>query len=518
MAQSEIDRAPRNHRGVTVCGAAFAAQPPEVHIDTGKIAGEASTDGLRVFRGIPFAAPPVGELRWQDPRPAASWSGVRDATAFGARCTQPSGTASGRIPDAISNLPISEDCLYLNVWTAAGRAGERRPVIVWIHGGSFIISTGAQFDGSALARHGAVVVSFNYRLGALGFLAHPGLSTESARRVSGNYGVADTLAALQWVRRNIAGFGGDPRRVTIMGQSAGGRLIQILRVSPCARGLFRRAIMQSAPVRIMPMPRLEEVEREGAASAEKMSAVSAGELRALSAQQVLENFPPPQPLVDGHCIPADPWRSWEAGQSHPGELLVGSNADEGTFPYLRARQFGIGFPSAAEYSAHVRQRFGAGAAAFLEIYAAADEAKYNEAQLEAFRDEVAWSSRLSAATHARHGKRKTFLYFFSHRPPPPPNGPDRGATHGAEIPYATNTPRANWTDDDRRLAGTMSSYWFNFAARGDPNGPGLPPWPAFVPAENGQRLELGPMTAGPALDPARIAVFDDLYRTVMRGR
>lgn len=496
----------------TLAGAALAAAPVEVSISQGRIAGELAADGVRIFRGIPFAAPPVGELRWKNPRPPPSWSGLRDATTFGARCMQPAGNVGARIADAISNLPLSEDCLYLNVWTATARDGERRPVIVWIHGGSFIIGTGAQFDGSALARHGAVVVSLNYRLGAFGFLAHPQLSAESRRHVSGTYGVADTLAALSWVRKNIQNFGGDPRRVTIMGQSAGGRLIQILRFSPCAKGLFHRAIIQSAPVRIMPMPKLVDAEAEGAAAAEKISAASTSALRSLAAQQVLEHFPPPQPVIDGHCIPDDPWRLAKAGRGHRAELLVGSNADEGTFPYLRARQFGISFPSSADYSAHVRQRFGAGVDAFLKTYPAESETEFNQAQLAAFRDEVAWSARLSAMTHARHSRLKTFLYYFAHRPPTPQTGPDRGATHGAEIPYVSNSPRPNWRDEDRRLADLMSSYWFNFAARGDPNGPGLPTWPAFIPGDAELGLNLGTMTPGVVLDAERLAIFDALYR------
>jgi para-nitrobenzyl esterase len=392
---------------VTLAGAAIAAAPVEVQISQGRITGESAVDGVRIFRGIPFAAPPVGELRWKGPQAPPSWPDLRDARTFGARCMQPSGNVSGRVPEEVASLPISEDCLYLNVWTAAAREGERRPVIVWIHGGSFAISTGAQFDGSAFARHGAVLVSFNYRLGAFGFLAHPLLSKESPRRVSGNYGLADTVAVLSWVRKNIAKFGGDPRRVTVMGQSAGGRLIQSLRVSPCAKGLFQRAIIQSAPVRILPMKRLADAEREGSAAAEKVSAASLGELRALPARQVLESFPVPQPVIDGNCIPEDPWHRVAAGRAHDGELLVGSNADEGTFPYLRARELGVGFTSAADYSDYVRERFGTGADAFLRMYPAESQAEFNQAQLDAFRDEVAWSSRFSALTHARNSSRKS---------------------------------------------------------------------------------------------------------------
>jgi para-nitrobenzyl esterase len=492
-------------------GVAYSAPSLEVKTAQGRIVGEAAADGIRVYRGIPYAAPPVGDLRWRNPQPPARWSGVRDATKFGPRCMQSSGSAGGRIREAVANQPISEDCLYLNIWTAAQRARERRPVVVWIHGGSFIIGTGSQHDGTTLAKRGAVLVSINYRLNAFGFLAHPALSAESPQRSSGNYGFADTIAALEWVRKNIAAFGGDPEQVTVMGQSAGGRLIQSLRTSSCARGLFRRAIIHSAPVRILPMRALDEVERGGGEAAGKLGAKSLPELRALAAQRVLEDLPAGQPIIDGHCIVEDSLRAAATGNSHDVDLLVGSNADEGTFPYLRARDFGVGFSSAAEFSEYAHRRFGDGVNAFLETYGAASEAGFSAAQLAAFRDEVAWTARFTALSHARRGR--TFLYFFSHRPPTPATGPDRGATHGAEIVFAYGTPAPNWRDEDRRVADVMSAYWANFAIRGDPNGPGLPAWPEFKP-ENGQRMNLGPMSPEPALDSRRIAVFDELYRRV----
>ena len=234
----------------------------------------------------------------------------------------------------------------------------------------------------------------------------------------------------------------------------------------------------------------------------------------MPAQRLLEGFPPVQPIVDGHCVPEDPWRLVEAGRSHGGDLLVGSNADEGTFPYLRGRQYGVGLTSATEYSAYVRQRFGVGADAFFKVYPAESETDFKQAQLDAFSDEVAWSARFSASTHARQGRAKTWLYYFSHRPPAPSAGSDRGATHGAEILYAANSPRPNWTDADRRVGALMSAYWFNFAARGDPNGPGLPPWPPFVSRTAELALDLGPMAPRAALEPQRAAIFDELYRSV----
>jgi para-nitrobenzyl esterase len=501
---------------MTICfaGAAHAAAPAEARISNGRLAGELMPDGVRVFRGIPYAAPPTGDLRWRDPQAPASWSGVRDATTFGPRCMQAAGSAGGRVREDVASLPISEDCLYLNVWTTATHAGQRRPVIIWTHGGSFTIGTGSQYVGAELARRGVVLVTHNYRLGAFGFLAHPLLSAESPHRSSGNYGFADTQAVLAWVHENIEAFGGDPRNVTLMGQSAGGRLIQDLRVSPCARGLFHRAIIQSAPVRILPMTLLADAERDGSEAAAKLHATSLRELRGLSAQQVFENFPVGQPIVDGHCIPGDPLRAADAGRSHRIDLLVGSNADEGTFPFLRARDFRIGFASEAEFLDYTRRRFGEGADEFLQVYSPAGNTDYNASQREAFRDEVAWLALFTAQRHAELHKGRVYLYYFGHRPPALPDGTDRGATHGAEIPYAFNTPGRAWTDADRRIADTMTSYWVNFATHGDPNGAGLPPWPAFHP-KDGQPMKLGPMTPGDVLDAARTSIYDELYRRTM---
>jgi para-nitrobenzyl esterase len=478
---------PRRHQRwhfslfVALCAGVALAAPPEARIASGRIAGELTAEGVRVFRGIPFAAPPVGDLRWKDPQPAAKWAGVRDATRFGSRCMQPTGNVGGRVRESVVALPISEDCLYLNVWTSSPDAGKRLPVIVFTHGGTYTIGTGSAYSGTELARRGVVVVTHNYRLGAFGYLAHPWLTAESPHHSSGNYGLADQLAVLAWVQRNISAFGGDPARVTLAGQSAGGRMIQALRASQCARSLFRRAIIQSAPVRILRMTALADAERAGVATVSKVSATTLADLRNLTAQQVLENFPPGQPVIDGHCITADPLTEAASKGLSKVDLLVGSNADEGTFPYLRAKEFGVGFSNSADFSAYARDRFGAGVAAFFKAYAAESETDFNTAQLEAFRDEVAWNARYSALTNARHGKGSTYLYYFDHRPPAPASGPDRGATHGTELPYVFNMPSDNWTDDDRKMAGAMASYWANFAANGDPNGKGLSAWPAFVP-------------------------------------
>jgi para-nitrobenzyl esterase len=485
-----------------------AALPEEVRIDKGLVAGKPGVGvDVRVFKGIPFAAPPVGQLRWREPQPAAAWEGVRKADQFGPRCLQPDGAAS---------QPMSEDCLYLNIWTAATGADDRRPVIVWSHGGAFTIGAGSQRDGEALAHKGAVLVTYNYRLGPFGFFAHPELTKESGRNASGNYGMMDLIAALQWVHDNIAGFGGDPNCVTIMGQSAGGRLEYDLVASPRAAGLFRRAIAQSAPVRIDALATLTAAERAGVDAAMKLGAHSLPELRAKSAEEIQNGIPGGQPIVDGWCLSEDPSAILAAKRHNDVDLLVGSNKDEGTFSYIRAREYGLGKTTTLEFKAWARERFGPSADAFLQLYPAGSDAEAAVSQLAAFRDEAARNERFWAAAQARRGKGKAYLYYFKHEPPVAAGQQNRGATHGAEVPFAFNNADPLWTDVDRRLADTMSSYWVNFAATGNPNGPGLPSWPAFVVGKNEQRMILGPkVEAGPGLDPARIAVFDALFERVI---
>jgi len=361
-----------------------------------------------------------------------------------------------------------------------------------------------------------VVVTINYRLGALGMFAHPALTAESAQHVSGNYAFYDALAALRWVKANVAAFGGDPGKITLMGQSAGGRLIQSLRTSPCAARLFQRAIIESAPVRIAAMRRLEDAEHDGVAFTEQIATTSLHSLRAMSAQRVLETFPVGLPIIDGRCTRQDPLLALEAGRSHDVDLLIGSNADEGTFPYLRARDLGMGFASAEEFTNHVRGRFADAAPQFLAIYPAEHAAAFDRAQREAFRDEAAWVARFSAATHARARQGHTYLYSFSHRPPAPPEGPDRGATHGAEVSYVFSMPTPGWRDEDLRVADIMSAYWANFVMRGDPNGPGLPAWREFT--LDGSRMDLGPMSSEPGLDAARVSLFDALYRRTLSAQ
>jgi carboxylesterase type B len=499
---------------ITIVACQEAVNDP-VRTAQGLVSGVAGrSPDVRVFKGIPFAAPPVGPLRWKPPQPAERWSGVRRGDAFGPRCMQIAGDAGGsrRQSTVAAEQPMNEDCLYLNVWTAAESAGDRRPVMVWAHGGSFQIGAGSwpEFDGEALARKGAVVVTVNYRLGPFGFFAHPDLTRESGRNSSGNYALMDFVAALEWVQQNIAGFGGDPDRVTIVGESAGGYLALYAMTSPQFPKLFHRVVIQSAPTRILPMMTLSEAETAGREAAKKIGAGSIEALQALSSAEVLASLPPLRPTLDGWPLTEDTWTSARAGRLKSVDLLIGANKDEGTFPYLRAGDVGLGPMSREEFTTYVRTRFGPDADAFFQLYPVHDESAVTGAQQAAFTDEAAWIAQFLADSTVRAGA-TSYLYSFVHEPPVPAGEPNRRATHTAEFPYMFNNPTQLWTAVDRRVADTMSSYWVNFARTGDPNGQGLPAWPAFVPGDGAQLMQLGPTVApAPTLDPARARLFETL--------
>jgi carboxylesterase type B len=489
-----------------------AAQSAPVRIDSGLVQGALGRDSsIDVYRGIPFAAPPVGELRFRPPEPVAPWTGIKDATRAGPVCPQPEGPGT-------RGFTVSEDCLNLNIWTAA-KPGEKRPVYVWIYGGGFLQGTGAspQFDGEGLAKKGVVVVTFNYRTGALGFLATPELSRESGQNASGNYGLLDDIALLQWVRRNIAAFGGDPARVTIGGQSAGAGSAGFLSISPLAKGLFQRAILQSharhpgdPDLRFLSVSyrRKGDAEAAGAAYAKTRGAFSLTELRALPWQKLVEGSDavdegvetgttarPPlfRPVIDGWVLP----RGYGAtlGQRTQNKVLViaGNNADETgavpetAFAPLRAQ---TGAPRAGSpqinvtllaYRAFGARKFGAMAHEFFRLYPATSDDEAARASNAAARDNNRVTTWLWAGLWTPGTKRPVYTYFWTHAPP----GPDtatRGAYHGSEINYAFGNLDANnrpWTDADRAIAERMSSYWANIIKTGNPNGPGLPIWPQW---------------------------------------
>jgi para-nitrobenzyl esterase len=457
--------------------AAIAALPvlaaAPVKVKGGLVEGTVA-DNLTVYKGIPFAAPPVGDLRWRAPQPAPKWQGVRKADQFAPGCMQSMG---GPPPGG-----MSEDCLYLNIWTPGKSAKERVPVLVWIYGGGF--NGGATsipvYSGEKLANRGVVLVSIAYRVGILGFFAHPELSAESPHRVSGNYGLLDMIAGLQWIQRNIAAFGGDPKRVTIFGESAGGIAVSMLCASPLAKGLFQGAISQSggsfgpwsyAPVPGENMRLLADSESSGVAFAKTAGAASLKELRALPAEKLLDAGKRRRgmawPIVDGWVIPDDQYKLYEAGRFNDTAILVGYNSDEGA-SFSRER-------TPEDYIAGVRKRYGPFAERLLQAYPTAADSVPKTARDLARDAAFGWHTWVWARLQSKHGKGKAYYYYFDQHP-------GQGAPHGAEIPYVfehLDDTRRPVTPEDQRISGAIAAYWTNFAKRGNPNGEGVAEWPAF---------------------------------------
>jgi para-nitrobenzyl esterase len=461
---------------------------PLVKVETGSLQG--SVEGaLRVFRGIPFAAPPLGALRWLPPQPAANWSGRRRADHFAASCIQ---DPRAEAPPGTPALTVSEDCLYLNVWTPAQSSKAALPVMVWIYGGGFNQGSTALplYSGEALAQHGVVVVSIAYRVGALGFLAHPALSAESAQHVSGNYGLLDQIAGLHWVERNVAAFGGDPHRVTVFGESAGGISVSMLAASPLAKGLFSGAISESGgsfgPTRSPPepgenIPTLVDAEHEGAAFAEQLHVHTAAELRALSPDAIQRAAATRGlfwPVLDRWVIVGDQYTLYQEGRYTDTPILIGTNSDEGAlFPAPKS-------PEA--FSAAVHKRYGPYADRLLKLYppSATD---WVQSSRDLTRDAAfGWHTWVWARLQAKRGTSNVFCYYFEHRPPRPAQSRWKdapGAVHSEEMVYVFQhlaQSSLSWADADRTLSEEMALYWTNFAKRGDPNGPGVPDWPRFT--------------------------------------
>ncbi len=479
--------------------------------------GRGPSGDVRVFRGIPYAAPPVGDLRWRPPQPPATWEGVRDALASGMPCWQPI------TPDTSiysrGDIERSEDCLYLDLWTAA-EAGDDdpRPVMVWFHGGSHETGHGSSltFDGAALARKGVVLVSINYRLGSFGFLAHAGLSAESEHGVSGNYGLLDKIAALEWVQANAAAFGGDPSRVTIFGQSAGSMSVCSLVASPLAAGLFHRSIGQSAGC-FTPLPTLAEAERDGMRLASALgadggdSAAAAARMRSASAEDVLAAAGSSgwglgsKMVVDGRFLLDQPAAIYARGEHNPVPMMVGFMGDESS------ALFAAGAPlEAAELKQQFEGQYGDAAPALLAAYAAeAEEAPGAVPALVRSDTIFAWGSR-AWVRHAAAAGGDAYLYFMSHAPPVfrlyLPDRPDLGgeggerrlgAYHSGDLAYVfgnTDLVGINWESRDHEISDQLSSYWTNFARTGDPNGEGLPEWPRYE-ASSDLYLVVGETTA-----------------------
>ncbi len=489
-----------------------------VELDSGPITGNLTGD-IWSFKGIPYAAPPVGELRWRPPQAVAAWHENRACDSFGPACPQPLQAKTFYLAVGETN----EDCLYLNVWSPARSSGERLPVMVWIHGGSFETGAGsmAVYDGTRLAERGMVVVTINYRLGPLGFLAHPALSAESGLGVSGNYGLLDQIAALEWVQKNVAAFGGDPEAVTVFGESAGGISILDLMVSPLAEGLFQRAIVQSGIMLdqgfgVSTNGTLAQEQEQGLALAERLGiddsddAVAAlraktpDELLAAVAEggTVLEQGLRWKPVADGHVLPDVPTTLWAAGRSMKIPLIIGSTKDEGNL-FTQGVML-----QPHEFEAQMEVVFGPYVDEALALYPVESETEVSQA-FSRMLTEVGFASTARFAARvtsegASEGDRQgnsAFLYHFTRVPFDNP----LGAFHGVEIPYvfgntALFTVMGPIEQADQDLSDAIMGYWTRFAATGDPNGDGAVTWPRYE-TESDLHLELGDRVAagGPGL-------------------
>lgn len=474
---------------ISTAGAAFAAD--QVRTANGVVEGRgAQRSGVRIFRGIPFAQPPTGELRWREPQPLQNWKGVRQAIDFSPRCMQAPIFDDMRF----RSNGVSEDCLYLNVWTPARSNRERLPVLVYFYGGGFVSgdSSEPRYDGESMAAKGIVVVTVNYRLGVFGFMAHPELTRESPHKASGNYGLLDQNAALRWVQQNVRNFGGDPKRVTIGGESAGSISVSAQMASPLSKQLIAGAIGESGAITgalsAVPLAKAEETGSKFAAS---LGAQSIAALRAMTAEQILEpaskgryasvgRFPL---AIDGYFLPADPSMIYAEGKQAPVPLLVGWNSEELSFQALLGRDE----PTPENYRKVLEKLYAARAADVLKLYPATTREEVIQSATDLAGDRfLAYSTWKWAELHGKTSGARIYRYFYT-RPRPAPRGqnapPARGAVHSAEIEYALGNLAVNdvyaWTADDYRVSATMQNYFANFIKKADPNGPGLPQWPAI---------------------------------------
>ncbi|HEX4001593.1 MAG TPA: carboxylesterase family protein [Candidatus Acidoferrales bacterium] len=499
---------------LAAAGTPAVAQITRARVTGGTVAGTVA-DGLSEFKGIPFAAPPVGALRWKAPQPLAPWHGIRQTTAFAPACMQNAG-ATSQAPAT----PLSEDCLYLNVWTPAKTSREKLPVIAWIYGGGFSGgSTSAPlYDGTHFAQKGVVFVSISYRVNAFGFLATPELSRESGHG-SGAYGLLDQIAGLEWIRANVAKFGGDPSKVTLLGHSAGGFSVSMLAASPVAKGLFRAVISESGanftPPQDSPwggasIETLRMSEAAGEAWLKSLGASTLEEARALPAEKILAAERAPGaprfwPPVDGYAVTGDQYDLWHHGQFNDTPILVGDVSDE-------AAGFGVRKTDPRAFEASVRSGYGKEADAILAVYPHATDEQATRAATELRSDTTFdWGQYTWARLESSCGKHNAYVYYYDRPSARDPNG----SGHGSEVAYVfgnlggPNRPAP--TADDLAISQEMQSYWINFATTGDPNGAGLPSWPAFT--EGAPLVMRFGVNPGPAPIPNqdRLKVLDTYY-------
>lgn len=483
--------------------------PGQVKTNYGLLQGIV-TDSLTIFKGIPFAAPPVGGLRWKAPQPLTPWEDIKQATTFAPAPLQ-GNDQNGK----------SEDCLYLNIWTPATSPDDKIPVLVWIYGGGFSFGATSEpvYDGAALAKKGVVLVSIAYRVGQIGFLAHPELSAENPEKVSGNYGILDQIAGLKWVKENIAAFGGDPDKVTIFGESAGGIAVSMLCASPLAKGLFQGAISQSGgsfgPPRPVTFPgenmkTLANAEKEGLTYAEKVGAASVEELRNIPAEQLPlgMGMGGAWPIIDGHVIPDDQFKLYQQGRFNDVPILIGYNSDEGA-SFSREK-------TPEEFIANVEERYGQFSKDLLEAYPVGENSVPKTARDLARDAAFGWHTWSWARLQSMNGNSKVYYYYFDQHPE---YGEDSqkfgyGSPHGQEVAYVFQNLRDNNPDlsaYDTAISKAMGTYWTNFAKYGDPNGNGLPIWPEFS-KQNPKVLyfEKTPYV-GPVPSEAALQVLDNYF-------
>ncbi len=488
-------------------GLARAADPwVTARTTSGTVVG--TVNYVNSFKGIPFAAPPVGPLRWKAPQPPIPWTGVRDASSFGPACAQaaPPGTAT------------SEDCLTLNIWTP-GAAGDRLPVLVYIYGGGFAVGSASSptFDGTQLARHGVMVVTINYRLNVFGFLAHPALTAESPEHTSGNYGLLDQVAALQWLQANAAAFGGNPKNVTIFGESAGAGSVSALLTMPRAKGLYVRAIMDSAPV-FRPQLAIAAAESAGVQLA---AGANLAQLRAMPAADLIKRIPPLDPdtrsdiaitlgpIADNIVLP-DEKAAYAAGKQNIVPIIVGNNVNEGSF-FAR----GVPVKTLVMYDAALKKRFGAAAAQARAFYPASDDAGALVAESTIVGDmDINTGVRKMAIAMAKQGA-PVYRYLFTR------SRAGKLPGHSDELPYIFNTPTVGGVGQtlptfdatDQRVSEAMMTAWTQFAKTGNPNLPGSNAWPRYT-VQNDRFIVFGDTTTtGTAF---RTAELDFLDKTVGR--
>jgi len=460
---------------------------PQVKTTHGIVEGVVEKSGVRGFKGIPYAAPPVGELRWKEPQEAADWTGVRKADHFGPRAMQPP-----IYSDMVFRSDgMSEDCLYLNVWAPADarRGGRLLPVLVYFYGGGFVAGDGSEprYDGESMAGKGIVSLTVNYRLGIFGFLAHPELTKESPHHASGNYALLDQVAALRWVQQNIVAFGGDPKRVTIAGESAGSISVSAQMATPLTKGMMAGAIGESGSLLgALPPVELSKAEETGVEFARSIGAESLAQLRAVPADELMASatkfgafrF---RMTVDGYFLPKSPYDIFATGEQAHVPLLVGWNSQEGDYHAI----LGNSAPTVANYEAAVRKANGASADTILRLYHASNDAEVEAVATALASDRfIGYSTWRWSDLQGKTGEKPVYRYFYERpRPATVAGAPAaRGAVHSSEIEYAMGNLSTNkvfkWTAADYAVSAVLQGYFVNFVKKGDPNGPGLPNWPA----------------------------------------